>query len=125
MQSFSIPHGGKVEFVDLDPSAEPDALISSLSELNSTLVLASFQPLSRSLLSTVRVLVELVGNASEEVAFLASRALTYIFDICPQSTAAAVEEGIVRALSGSLLSIADMDIAEQVSVVVGIFVLNC
>ncbi len=118
MPYLSIPHCGKVELVNLDPNADPDTLISLLSALNSILILASFQPLSRSLLSTVLVLVELLENDSEEVALLASRALTYAFDICPQSTTAAVEAGIVRALSRNLLSVTDMDIAEQVISVV-------
>ncbi len=116
MLSLSNPHwDGKVELVNLDPDADPDTLISSLSELNSILIiLASSQPLSRSLRSTVLVLVELLGNTSDEVVLLTSRALTSMFDICPQSTAAAVEAGVVRALSRNLLSVTDMDIAEQV-----------
>ncbi len=118
MPSINIPHCGRVELDDIDPNADLDTLISSLSALNNTLVLALPQPLTRSFLPIVLVLVKIVGNSSEQVALLASQALTYAFDICPESTETAVEAGVVKALSTRLLSVTDMDLAEQVRIVI-------
>lgn len=112
-------------FANLEDDAGPGAQLAGLTELCEVLSFCMEDSLGYFPIETsVPVLVRLAGHeTSPDVMLLAIRALTYLCDVMPRSADALVRHGALPVLCGKLLAIEYLDVAEQVWVDLGIFLM--
>ncbi|KAG5188384.1 hypothetical protein JKP88DRAFT_193354, partial [Tribonema minus] len=97
----------------LGAGADVHQQVTALTELTTSLTMASGYMGNVRLGPIMPSLLALLASPSSEVALQATRALIAAIDIAPHAAAAVAADGGLDVLCGHLLRMADIDLAEQ------------